>query len=84
VAHGCTGEGNDQARIHVGVRSQAPSLEIIAPARGVLEDPWAPPPADAYQFTVDHKDAPDEPQTVIVSFEKGKPVALDGKPMGLV
>ena len=126
VAHGCTGKGNDQVRIDVGVRSQDPSLEIVAPARGadwpsreelldyvaahdipvaltkkspysidenlwgrsnecgVLEDPWVAPPADAYQFTVDPKDAPDEPQTVIVSFEKGKPVALDGKAMGLV
>jgi argininosuccinate synthase len=126
VAHGCTGKGNDQVRIDVGVRSQDPSLEIVAPARGadwpsreelldyvaahdipvsltkkspysidenlwgrsnecgVLEDPWVAPPADAYQCTVDPKDAPDEPQTVIVSFEKGKPVALDGKAMGLV
>lgn len=126
VAHGCTGKGNDQVRMDVGVRSQDPSLKIVAPARGsdwpsreelldyvtahnipialtkkspysidenlwgrsnecgVLEDPWVAPPADAYQFTVDPKDAPNEPQTVIVSFEKGKPVALDGKAMGLV
>jgi len=126
VAHGCTGKGNDQVRIDVGVRSQDPSLEIIAPARGadwpsreelldyvaargipialtkkspysidenlwgrsnecgVLEDPWVAPPADAFQFITDPRDAPDEPQHVIVSFEKGKPVALDGKPMGLV
>ena len=126
VAHGCTGKGNDQVRIDVGVRSQDPSLQIIAPARGadwpsreelldyvaahgiplpltkkspysidenlwgrsnecgVLEDPWVEPPADAFQFVVDPKDAPDEPQHVIVSFEKGKPVALDGKAMGLV
>ena len=34
VAHGCTGKGNDQVRIDVGVRSQDPSLQIIAPARG--------------------------------------------------
>ena len=34
VAHGCTGKGNDQVRIDVGVRSQDPSLEIVAPARG--------------------------------------------------
>src|SRR5665647_735317 len=34
VAHGCTGKGNDQVRIDVGVRSQDPSLQIVAPARG--------------------------------------------------
>jgi len=33
VAHGCTGKGNDQVRIEVGVRSLAPALTIIAPLR---------------------------------------------------
>jgi argininosuccinate synthase len=33
VAHGCTGKGNDQVRIDVGVTSLAPRLRIIAPAR---------------------------------------------------
>lgn len=33
VAHGCTGKGNDQVRIEVGVRSIAPHLKIIAPLR---------------------------------------------------
>jgi len=33
VAHGCTGKGNDQVRIEVGVRALAPSLKIIAPVR---------------------------------------------------
>ena len=45
---------------------------------GVLEDPWVAPPEDAFQFVVSVADAPDEPQHVVVSFEKGKPVALDG------
>ncbi len=33
VAHGCTGKGNDQVRIDIGVRALDPSLKIIAPAR---------------------------------------------------
>ena len=33
VAHGCTGKGNDQVRIEVGVRTLDPSLQIIAPLR---------------------------------------------------
>ncbi|OGQ45105.1 MAG: argininosuccinate synthase [Deltaproteobacteria bacterium RIFCSPLOWO2_02_FULL_46_8] len=33
VAHGCTGKGNDQVRIEVGVRTLNSSLEIIAPLR---------------------------------------------------
>lgn len=33
VAHGCTGKGNDQVRIEVGVRTLNPKLKIIAPLR---------------------------------------------------
>jgi len=33
VAHGCTGKGNDQVRIDVGVQSLAPHLKIVAPLR---------------------------------------------------
>jgi argininosuccinate synthase len=33
IAHGCTGKGNDQVRLDVGVRALDPSLAVIAPAR---------------------------------------------------
>jgi argininosuccinate synthase len=33
VAHGCTGKGNDQVRLEVGIASINPELKIIAPAR---------------------------------------------------
>ncbi len=33
VAHGCTGKGNDQVRIEVGVSALEPDLELIAPIR---------------------------------------------------
>ncbi len=33
VAHGCTGKGNDQVRFEVAIRSQDPTLKIIAPMR---------------------------------------------------
>jgi len=33
IAHGCTGKGNDQVRIEVGVNTLAPDLEVIAPLR---------------------------------------------------
>ncbi len=44
---------------------------------GELEDAWAPVPEAAFTETVNPKDAPDEPQEVVVSFEKGVPVAID-------
>ena len=49
---------------------------------GVLEDPWCEPPEDAFEWTVSSTEAPDEPTTMIIAFEKGVPVALDGKAMG--
>ncbi len=33
IAHGCTGKGNDQVRLDVGVRALDPLLKVIAPAR---------------------------------------------------
>jgi argininosuccinate synthase len=33
VAHGCTGKGNDQVRLDVGIGTLGPDLKIIAPAR---------------------------------------------------
>jgi argininosuccinate synthase len=33
IAHGCTGKGNDQVRLDVGVRALDPSLSVVAPAR---------------------------------------------------
>lgn len=33
VSHGCTGKGNDQVRIELGVRALDPKLKIIAPLR---------------------------------------------------
>jgi argininosuccinate synthase len=48
---------------------------------GALEDPWAEPPADAYTLTKSPTQAPDKPQYLEIGFEKGIPVALDGKEM---
>jgi len=51
---------------------------------GELEDPWTPAPNDAFAFTVDPQQAPDEPVDVIIGFEAGIPVSLDGTAMGPV
>ena len=48
---------------------------------GVLEDPMAEPPADAYQRTVDPALAPDAPEYVDLEFVEGVPVALNGDAM---
>jgi argininosuccinate synthase len=46
---------------------------------GVLEDPWAEPPADVYAWTLDPRRCPDEPAYVEVGFRHGVPISLDGK-----
>ncbi len=51
---------------------------------GVLEDPWAEAPEEAFDWTVSPQKAPDEPGYVDVTFTKGVPVALNGEKMGLV
>ena len=48
---------------------------------GVLEDPWAEPPADIYTMTVDPMQAPDVPTYVDIQFEAGLPAGLNSKPM---
>ena len=50
---------------------------------GVLEDPWAAPPKGAYALTKELEDTPDTPTVVEITFEQGKPVALDGKAYSL-
>jgi argininosuccinate synthase len=45
---------------------------------GIIEDPWVSPPADAYKLTRDVADAPREPRQIVVRFERGIPIALDG------
>jgi argininosuccinate synthase len=50
---------------------------------GVLEDPWIEPPEEAYDWTVNAKDAPDQATYLEIYFEKGVPVSIDGKKIPL-
>jgi argininosuccinate synthase len=48
---------------------------------GVMEDPWAEPPEDAFIWVKSIADTPDKPEYVEIGFEKGIPVTLNGKKM---
>ncbi len=50
---------------------------------GPLEDPWEAPPADAFAITADPESVTLPPEDLVVEFERGRPVALDGKRMNL-
>jgi argininosuccinate synthase len=49
---------------------------------GVLEDPWNAPPEDAFALTSHPTTAP-APVDVVVGFEQGLPVSLDGEELEL-
>jgi argininosuccinate synthase len=46
---------------------------------GILEDPWSEPPDKMFLLTQSPEAAPDVPVTIEVEFERGDPVAVDGR-----
>ena len=51
---------------------------------GPLEDPWAEPRNDVWEWTINPEDAPDQPHYVEIGFERGRPISLDGETMSPV
>ena len=50
---------------------------------GPLEDPWQAPPEEVFARTAPPEQQPDEPEEVVVAFEGGLPVSLDGRRLPL-
>jgi argininosuccinate synthase len=69
VAHGCTGKGNDQVRIELGVRACDPALICRAPLR---ESPLARP--DAIAFAREH--------AIPIAHTAEKPYSIDANLWG--
>ncbi len=46
---------------------------------GLLEDPWAEPEEDMWRWTVSPEKAPDQPTYLVLTYEKGDIVAIDGE-----
>lgn len=75
--------------IPVPVTREAPysmdaNLFHVSYEGGILEDPWAGPPQGMFRMTTDPEQAPDDPQEVIIGFEEGTPVSVDGERFGPV
>jgi argininosuccinate synthase len=49
---------------------------------GILEDPWAEPPDKMFLLSSSPEAAPDVPLEILVDFEGGDPVAVDGDRLG--
>ena len=60
------------------------NLMHISYEGGILEDPWAEPPAEIFQLTKSPETAKAEPEYVEISFEKGEPVAVNNQQLAPV
>ncbi|KAI9250582.1 argininosuccinate synthase [Phascolomyces articulosus] len=52
------------------------NLFHISYEAGILEDPNVTPPKDMWKLTVDPEDAPNTPERITITFEKGIPVKV--------
>lgn len=51
---------------------------------GNLEDPWSEPDEGMFMRSMAPEAAPDQPEYLVIDFERGVPVGLDGERYGLV
>jgi argininosuccinate synthase len=58
------------------IYSRDRNLWHISHEGGSIEDPANPPPEDAWMLTTDPARAPDTPEEVTLTFDRGRPVAL--------
>lgn len=73
-----------QRGISVPVTKEKPysmdrNLWHISYEGGILEEPWNEYQDDMFLYTVSPEKAPDQPEIISVEFEKGVPVAINGK-----
>ncbi len=66
------------------IYSEDRNLWHISHEGGILEDPWAEPEEKMYSISTSPEKAPETPQYVEISFERGTPVAVDGRSVGPV
>ena len=71
-----------QSKANIYSRDQ--NLWHLSHEGGELEDPWNAPNEDMFQISVHPLDAPDKPTTIVLGFEEGYPVSIDGTRMGPV
>lgn len=55
------------------------NLMHISFEAGMLEDPWTKPLPEMFEYSVSPQQAPDTPTEILIDFEKGIPVAVNGE-----
>ncbi len=71
--------GIDVPTTHAKPYSTDGNMLHISYEGGMLEDPWTAPPEDIFTVTASPQAAPDQPETIELTFEAGDPVAIDGE-----
>jgi len=66
------------------IYSRDANLWHLSHEGGILEDPNAAPPDDLLMLTRPVTEAPDTPETVVIGFEAGTPVTVNGTALGAV
>src|SRR5690242_11564207 len=61
------------------IYSRDANLWHLSHEGGILENPNAAPPDDLLQLTSTPYEAPDVPETVVIGFEQGTPVSVNGE-----
>jgi argininosuccinate synthase len=61
------------------IYSRDANLWHLSHEGGILENPNAAPPDDLLQLTATPFAAPDQPETVVIGFEQGTPVSVNGE-----
>lgn len=61
------------------IYSRDRNLWHVSHEGGAIEDPWNAPPEDAWMLTADPLAAPDEPEDVRLSFERGRVRSVGGQ-----
>jgi argininosuccinate synthase len=80
----CEQHGIPVTATHAKPYSTDRNLMHVSYEGGILEDPWAEPPADIFQLTKSPEEARAEAEYVVIGFEAGIPVSVGGERMGAV
>jgi argininosuccinate synthase len=79
-----TAKGIPIAATKEKIYSRDANLWHLSHEGGNLEDPNSAPKADMFVLTADPLTAPDKPEDVVIGFEQGTPVSVNGKALGPV
>jgi argininosuccinate synthase len=66
------------------IYSRDANLWHLSHEGGVLEDPNSAPPSDLFMLTATPESAPDVPEMVVIEFDRGTPVTINGEALGPV